>query len=535
MPFSPTRRPQEHETMTAGLVNTPAEKDMKVHHGGAILLVKIGTHPKLTEIVPRLQELLPQTKFYGIQAQGAPEAKSYEVVAQENELLLGAFDDWWQRQLYVEPDLYVKVMTRESQLLRMTQRVIDHDLFSLKRPNFPTGKRFESFEGRRQLLLRQVAFWDFVFRHHNISAVVTQNLPHNFWDAVLQVVAEAREIPYLCFHEVRPFLGSLYVYEHPSAMGNLEFGRRLIDLTHQKLGLSDNSASRRDRMLQQVALIDLQKSRRSGNTRSRSVIEKLSRLSYGQRHLIPKIVRSIRRRVEVYKSRRETIKLFLVDEIPERYFLIELQPASNATSLMKGFMYGDARELIAHIAHNLPSGYSLVVKESSREQVKYRPRRESFWQQVVSLPSVVLVHAYANTDVLLKDAAGLIEVGYSSLVLQALHIGTRVVILGQSHLPSLPGLQRVASHDDLGSALQSFIDSSEAGPSSSEELKQSLLEWCDETQASTLEGALSSFPKNLVDEGEYRARVVRNVAGLIATWYSLIAMRERPIEGESVD
>ena len=163
-------------------------------------MVKIGTHPKLTEIIPRLQQLLPRTKLCGIGVPGTPVPENLEVVANEDQLLLGAFDDWWQRQLFVDPDLYSKVLPYEGQLLRMTQRVIDHDVFSIKRPNFPTEKDFKSFEGRRQLLLRQVAFWDFVLRHHKISAVVSQNLPHNFWDAVLHIVAQAREVPYLCFH-----------------------------------------------------------------------------------------------------------------------------------------------------------------------------------------------------------------------------------------------------------------------------------------------------------------------------------------------
>jgi hypothetical protein len=507
--------------MAFSSINEPAHSGTKDHHGGALLLVKVGTHPKLTEIVPRLQDLLPQTKFFGIGVSGTQTFENIEIVANEDELLLGAFDDWWQRQLFVEPDLYLKVLPHESRLLRMTQRAVDHDRFSLKSPSFPTEKHLGSFEGRRQLVLRQVAFWDFILRHHKISAVVTQNLPHNFWDAVLHVVAEARKVPYLCFHEVRPFLGSLYVYRHPSEMGNLEFGRSLIELTRQKIGLVGNSSSRRDQMLRQVGPELLQRTWEAGNSRKPSLRAKSRGLLSNSGQLIPKIYRYIGRRTSICKSRKESNQVFWVDPIPEKYFLIELQPPSNATSLTKGFMYGDARELLAHIAHSLPIGYSLVVKESSRDHMRSLPRRQNFWRQVAALPSVVLVHPDTKADVLLKDSAGLIEVGYSTLVLKALHSRTRVIILGQSHLPSIPGLHRVSAQDDLGRVLQYVVNGTQDGRSSSEELTKSLGDWCDETQAATLEGALSSFPREMLNHEQYHDRVVNNVASLIANWFKM--------------
>lgn len=488
--------------------------------GGGILLVKIGTHPKLTEIVPRLQQLLPQTRLYGIGVPGGPVCRNYQIVAQEDELLFGAFDVWWERQLFVKPDLYLKVLPYEGQLLRMTQRAIDHDLFSVKRPNFPIDKDFSSFESRRQLLLRQVAFWDSVLTSHKISAVVTQNLPHNFWDAVLHVVARARDVPFLSFHEVRPFMGSLFVYQHPSEMGNLEFGRSLIETMRQNGRFLDDSSSRRDRLLREVCPADLQKTRVAGSTRrpiSRS--KKIENLFTDLRHVIPKVDRSIRRRYRSRKAHKETGLSTWAGQIPDKYFLIELQPPSNATSLIKGFMYGDTRELIAHIANSLPYGYSLVVRESSRAHMASLPRRERFWQQVAALPSVVVVGPDINTDVLLRTCAGVFEVGYSTLILQALHLGTQVILLGHSHLGNLPGLRRVAPQDDLSEVLKNIVDKTPEAVVSSEELMNALRNWCDQVQASTLEGALSSFPRNVVNQCEYQERIVNNVSNLVATWY----------------
>jgi len=161
----------------------------------SIFLAKLGTQPELAGLVPRLAELLPETRLLGIGVKGVDDSPHLKIVAHERQVVLGAFDPWWSEQLFVDPDLYVKIQPRESQLLRMVERVARHDVFQVDTPSFPTEPFSDSFDGRSQLLLRHIAYWDWVLRTENVSAVVSQNLPHNFWDAVLHAVAEAREIP----------------------------------------------------------------------------------------------------------------------------------------------------------------------------------------------------------------------------------------------------------------------------------------------------------------------------------------------------
>jgi|LakMenEpi03Aug12_release.lakeMendotaPanAssembly.Ray.scaffolds.fasta_scaffold227332_2 hypothetical protein len=510
--------------------NSLVDRSQCLTDGGAMLLVKLGTHPQLTEVVVQLQQLLPNTKLFGIRTSDTPPLSNLEYVANENELLLAAYAEWWEKHLFVEPELYLKVLPHEGQLLRMTQRAVDHNPFTIKKPQFPTEKDIEKLEGRRQLLLRQVAFWDAVLRRNKISAVVSQNLPHNFWDAVLHVVAEARGVPYLCFHEVRPFLGSLYIYEHPSEMGNLGFGRSLIELAAHDYGELSSSIARSEVMLSQISSTGLRNTREAGKKSRSNLRVKLHALSVGWRFVVPVIVNSLRRRISAHRSRQEKSECYWKSSIPARYFLIELQPPSNATSLTKGMMYGDARELLAQLAHNLPSGYSLVVKESSRHHMQSFPRRENFWRQIANLPSVVLPNPEVETDSLLKNATGLIEVGYSTLVLQALYVGTSVLILGNTHLPNLPGLYRVSVEDDIADVLESMVNEIPTRIESEANLMHSLTRWSDETRAATLEGALSSFPKDVANEAEYRQRVVRNVAKVVASWYSRKVLQQEVVK-----
>ncbi|MFZ9730977.1 MAG: hypothetical protein ACO3CX_05030, partial [Ilumatobacteraceae bacterium] len=99
-----------------------------------------------------------------------------------------------------------------------------------------------------QLLLRQIAFWDSVLMKQNVAAVVAQSIPHNFCDAVLYALTEARQIPYLFFHEVRPFLSSVYFYERLEEMGNLNRSHELIQATKQRYGMVPDSVNRAEFM-----------------------------------------------------------------------------------------------------------------------------------------------------------------------------------------------------------------------------------------------------------------------------------------------
>jgi hypothetical protein len=121
--------------------------DFKQPAQKSILLAKLGTLPELSGIVTELAKLLPDTRLLGIGAEGVSPSPHLEVVAHERQLVLGAFDAWWDEQLYVDPDLYVRLLPKESQLLRTVERVVRHDVFQVDKPSFPTEPFRDTFEG----------------------------------------------------------------------------------------------------------------------------------------------------------------------------------------------------------------------------------------------------------------------------------------------------------------------------------------------------------------------------------------------------
>ena len=484
----------------------------------SLLLAKVGTHPELTGIVSRLRTLLPDVNLLGIEVEGTAKVEGLQYVAHEMDLILGEFDDWWSRHLFLEPSFYVDIIPHESRLLRLAQRAIDSDITQGKHQKFPMDSPHKSFDGRRQLVIRQVAFWNWVLDEHCVTGVVSQNLPHNFWDSVLHVVAEVRNIPYLTFHEVRPFLGSMYIYESPSQMGDLTFGKSLLDRVRKDDEMIGDSVNRLAAMLDQVSVNSASHSANVSKKAKKTTKINVSQL-FSIRNIpstVQRLSKTVIRRARVRLTSRQVRKFYWVGDLPKRYFFLELQPPSNATSLTKAFMYADQRELVAHISHNLPHDCALIVLESTRDHMSQKPRDTRLLRQIAALPSVVLVGPSENVVDLVENSVGLIEVGYSSRVLNALHREIPVVILGATHLPSLPGVHKVAAQDNLSDVLSDVI----ARPMDKTfPMSKHLLDWATETQLSTLEGFLSSFPKDLHDKNEYHRRIVNNCSKLIAHWY----------------
>ena len=486
----------------------------------AILLAKLGTQPELCGLVPRLAELLPDTKLLGIGVAGIEDSPHLKVVAHERQLVLGAFDSWWNHKLFVDPDLYVKLQPKESQLLRMVERVARHDVFQVDTPTFPVEPFSDSFDGRSQLLLRQIAFWDWIFRSENVAAVVSQNIPHNFWDGVLHAVAEARNIPYLYFHEVRPFLSSLYIYERLDQMGNLEVGKSLLEQAATRYAMTPDSADRIGFMRSQVQESSALFHRAAGRRQTFSLSRRVQLLMKPPRHIPFKIKRALRRRFLDARSRRREDKVVQTSNIPSNYFLLELQIQGNATNLVKGYMYGETREMIAHVAHSLPPDCKLLVRESSRQGSRKQPRREAFWRQVAALPNVQVIADELNSRELLEKSSGLIELGYSSLALEAINLDVPVVVLGLTHLHGAPNAYVVDESASLSDVLKAVQKRADKKRRSTDQVGAELFKWADATRSATIQGSLTSTPKNVDKDPMYVDRIVNNVAQVAAAWYA---------------
>jgi len=483
-----------------------------------LLLVKIGTEPGLESVVNQLREFLPNVELVGITTENKSTEALYDVsVARSTETTLGSYPELASGSHFVRPELYELAMRNESALFRMCERVALHDLTTVKRPAHPSPMFRNSFDDRQQLVLRQLAFWDYVFQHYKIDLVVLQNYGHNMWDFALETVARSLQVPVMFFHEVRPFLSSLYVCESLADLDDWSFGKKLISEAHSRGWFVGDSRERQARMVEQAGLGSYIASKETNNQRSALSLSFvfLSRLRYYSSHPFWRIRQTFGRRLITHGSKREE-RAVSVSTLPNRYMFMELQSQPNGTTARKGWMYADLREMVAHIAENLPEDHLLVVRETPRQSARKYPRRKGFWKSLAAITRVVVVDSTPTTAELVSNASAVIEVSYSTLAFNAVSQGTPVVVLGHTHLRGILGVFAVGIHGDPTRAMSDALEFSYNRPQLSE-IQESIELWMSETRSSTIEGALSSIPQE-VDKATYTKSISHNIAGVIATW-----------------
>ena len=498
-----------------------------------VLLIKIGTEPGLESIPTKLRQIDSRIKTFGVLGRPTDRHDFDVVVSSSYEAMLAAHPEVVRDGLYVRPELYEKIAAAEGQIIRMYDRVAISDLSLFAHPDVPIPRFRDSVDDRMQLFLRQAAYWDFAFSHHQIDAVVAQNYGHNGYDAVLHAVAIARKIPYMFFHEVRPFLRSTHMYESITELGHNEFGKRLISIARERKTYVEDSDSRRVFMERQVGLIEDEM--QIANIVSSDKRQKVFRRVGNPRTLPRRLTRSIRRRKRNRKSMRDERNAISTAPLPENFVFCELQSQPNATTALKGWMYPDQRESLAMIARHLPVGWKLVAKESDRQWSRMYPRRDNFWSQIAAVPGIHVVSSDSDAVALMRKSKGLVETSYSTLAFRAIKEGIPVMILGHSHIRQIPGVKMIDSDEAAAGVLGTLCEARNSlfGGSASESSIKAFLE--SEIQ-STLEGALSYVPRMDSDSNQsrYLHRITNNAAAVIAAWLSHLESSHQQLGIESV-
>jgi len=486
-----------------------------------MFLVKLGTHPVAAGIAAEIRDLVPGVRVLGIETDFS--SVNDIGVGVIHEKMVAAIDEqeWWEEHLFVAPDLYQKLRGYEGQWLRMMER-----LPSSKRRNNSFGLLCESdaegfLDRKFQIVLRSIAMWDRILDANSVDALVFQNIPHNFWDAILYRVAQAKNIPTLVFHiNTRPFLDAIYVYENINQMGDLEIGRNLLSSAESLFGLVPDSSSRRARMTSSIAIGSLEQQQpKSERATTRMIVDALNR-SLSSR-VSPKIVLNslVQKRVNRLRD-REWNSCISDGQIPQKFFMIELQRPGNATTLVKGFAYANPYQMIAHIEDSLPRGWELLIRESSRPKSERRPRHKDFWSQIASIPKVYVAHPNLNLETLLSSTTGVIELGYSTLAMRAIILEMPVIVLGLTHLKNVPNTYVIEDATELTEILRRVAADSSQSSQGTGNSRNLLDEWIEKTAQSTIEGNLTVTNRFGVPNDEYKERLVSNTARVIAAWYA---------------
>lgn len=487
------------------------------------VLMKFGSEPILSAVPSRMRAIDSRIRTFGILNSDSQDHTYDHVITTSIDSMLAAHTEYLSENLYVRPEIYAAVSHVEGRVLRIYDRVVLEDQTKLKHPSHPTPRFRGTTDDRSQLFLRQVAYWDWVLLRHKINAVIWQNYAHVGWDCALEAVARANRIPYLFFHEVRPFLNSQYIFDSVEAIGDLSLGEHLITAAKAHGWYVEDTAGRGDAMCRQISIL-------SENSPSQSLGLPdgffMFRRRIGRLLTSPKqFHRSLRRRWSNYRSMKDERNSLSCGNLPVKYLFCELQSQPNATTAIKGWMFPDQRESLAMIASELPDDWRLVVKESDRQWSRMMPRRKNYWSQIAALERVYVVSSNADSRSLMRGSCGLLETSYSTLALEAVLNRVPVLILGKTHIAGLPGVLQINSTSEARDAVSRII-LGKTEKLDEKQLGDEIQKFVGAHRAATLEGALSSTPHFESDDElrRYQSRLESNVAGIAVAWLHKVSL-----------
>lgn len=498
--------------------NQEASQDSSLLVKPSLLFVGVGAEIEYHPIIDEVRRLLPSLRLMGIAPRQSQWVSPYdEIVAEESDLSLGSVGVGWCPGAYLNPSLYLRIMPHYSTVIRMADRL--ESGWTTHRSGEQRSFQPARFSDRHRFFLELCTFWDHVVRNKNVRGIVFNGMPHMFWDTLLFLVGRENSIPCLYFHNVRPFFRCIYIHEDPMKMGELSVGTRLLEMTRRTYGIKDSINQRLVEMESDVTDHSVESEISKISIDTPSVLTRAVGVLRHPTLIVRRILRSTLRRFRYFSDSRSQRSQITLSSLPEKFFFMELQPENNATTHVKGFVYGDQRESLAHICSSLPAGFNLVVRENSRQSNRKLARRPYFWSDVSLIPNLQLCGDEVVYDDILRCCSGVVEVGYSSIALKAYKRGLPLIVLGLSHLQELEGVTMVGPEDDLKAAIASALLENQQVCEDDLRTSEALARWIQITAGATISGDLSGASAMGGDRIALD-NLNSNIAAVVATWYS---------------
>ncbi len=147
--------------------------------------------------------------------------------------------------------------------------------------------------------------------------------------------------------------------------------------------------------------------------------------------------------------------LYQIDySTPFVYFPLQVMP--ERTILISSPFNTNQIEVIRHISKSLPIGYRLCVKEHPY-QVTREWRKTSFYDEILSIPNVQLLHHSIKTEDVMKKCSLVITINGASGLEAAIHKKPSILFSDFSY-SILPSVYQLKSIDELPTAIRQSLD-----------------------------------------------------------------------------
>lgn len=135
------------------------------------------------------------------------------------------------------------------------------------------------------------------------------------------------------------------------------------------------------------------------------------------------------------------------------YFPLHAEPERSV--LITAPFFSNQINVIQNIAKSLPVGYKLYVKEHGSMEL-YFWRKQSFYNQIIQLPNVKLVHPSFNSRILMEKCTLVITIA-GTAGLEALFLKKPVIVFSDIIYSKFPNVFRLTSFNDLSKIIRKAL------------------------------------------------------------------------------
>ncbi len=331
-----------------------------------------------------------------------------------------------------------------------------------------------NFEKRVNLYYTNLKYWDNFLETRKINCVVFSILPHEIYDYIIYLLCKKKNIK-VCMnftdgykHTVTSkayyMLNSIDDHTKEVTKVLAKMKKDYVDISPEDIIISEYDKQTIEKIKQRFANADNSHMLLMNKGR----IEEIERY-YGNPKLV---IKNAKNSKDFFKNlllaswayivgRQKTRKLVrkyeafaVLPDFNEKYFFYAMHYQPEASSSPLGGIYANQLLAIQLIAHNLPEGYWLYVKEHPY-QTSFN-REVSYYEELKKIPKVKIISQKITSEILMKNALGMATltgtVMFESQILQK-----PCLCLGYTHWEALSGVYKIDTNEDCNKAISEIV------------------------------------------------------------------------------
>ncbi len=356
----------------------------------------------------------------------------------------------WSKITPLDEEVIQNMRNTESVFLTMVERYA-------KYADMPYAERLRQYT-------EHLRYWNHILETKDIGLLLMNTAPHQCYDLVMYDLCKKKNIPVLYLERLVHF-GTCTLEDDWERAGE-EIRERYEVLEKEHAGdlpvtLSD-SFERFYKMYSEVDRGPWYMGPRSKHLEHKTFVQKWGAIAV--RILVHKpryFFRSVLNPLFWKRKWHQHYTTLLYDRFTqdppttEPFIYVPLHMQPEATTCPLGGVFTDQQLMVQMLAHAIPAGVHLVIKEHPAQGEMCRSA--AFYEALKAIPSVILVPRHYDTFRLTKDAIAVATVTGTAM-LEGLFREKPAIMFGHQYFQYAPGVFRVHTREDCAGAVRMILE-----------------------------------------------------------------------------